>query len=93
MKVRKFDNCYCFDNFAGSEIKSEKRLEAGNFPVSDNQSIKRNNQVLGSIYFNKPSADVEFYLIAKAPSKVPTRFITRNKKKKVTREIQNLHCS
>ncbi len=35
----KFDtgNCYCFDNFAGSEIKSENR----NLPVSDNQSIKR----------------------------------------------------
>jgi hypothetical protein len=36
----KFDNCYCFENLAGSEIKTNNYFKAGNFPMSDNQSIK-----------------------------------------------------
>jgi hypothetical protein len=47
----KFDNCYCFENFAGSGIKINKYLKAGNFPTFDNQSIKTNNQVLGMYLF------------------------------------------
>jgi hypothetical protein len=47
----KFDNCYCFENFVGSEIKTNKYLKAGNFPMSENQSIKTNNQVLGMYLF------------------------------------------
>ncbi len=50
-KIKFEGNCYCFNNLAGSEIKTNNHLKAGNYSVSDNQSIKTNNQVLGIYLF------------------------------------------